>query len=409
MPRAGETPRLKRGLGLGLLTLYGLGTTIGAGIYVLIGSMAGVAGVYAPVSFLVAALLVVFTGLSFAELGSRHPHAAGEAVYVRVAFGREDLALAVGLVTAFAGIVSAAAIINGATGYVQELVPLPRAAVLLAIAGGLALVAAWGIVESSLMIALITLLETAGLIAVILAGALGTPDLFARLPELVPPPSVEAWGAILASALLAFFAFVGFEAMVNLAEEVKDVARTLPRAILLTLVITSLLYGAIACVAVLAVDPAELAASSAPLALVFERASGLSSAPFSAVAAIATVNGALVMMIMATRVVYGLAQQGNLPAPLGRVNARTRTPLVATALVAVVVAFIALALPLATLARASSALMLAIFMLMNLTLLALKRRGPPPAGALDLPRWIPASGLLASGGFLAQQLWTRVF
>lgn len=155
-------------------------------------------------------------------------------------------------------------------------------------------------------------------------------------------------------------------------------------------------------------SPGELAASTAPLALVFERATGLSPAPFAVVAGVATVNGVLVLVIMASRVLYGLARQGNLPARLGHVWTRTGTPVAATVLVCLAVLAGALSLPIALLAQASSMLTLTSFTLVNIALIALKRRYPAGTGGFRVPFWWPWAAALASGGVLAAELWRLV-
>jgi amino acid transporter len=246
-----------------------------------------------------------------------------------------------------------------------------------------------------------TLIEGAGLVLVIWVGS----DAPAARPldpaELVPPLDAALWAGVLAGSFLAFYAFIGFEDMVNVAEEVKDVTRTLPRAIVLTLAITTLLYVALAVVAVRALPVAELAASEAPLALIYERSTGSAPVAIGAIALIATVNGALIQVIMASRVLYGLAAQGLLPATLGRVNRLTRTPLIATALITALVLVLAIALPITPLAQAASAITLSIFALVNLALWRVKRRDPQPLGILVIPSWVPVFGFLTSAGFLA--------
>ena len=395
-----ESPPLKRALGLGLLTLYGLGTTIGAGIYVLVGAVAGSAGVHAPLAFLVAAGLAAFTVFSFAELSSRFPKSAGEALYVHAASGKAWLALLVGCLVILAGIVSAAAISRGFVGYLHDFVALPgdlAVPLLIALLTGLAI---WGIAESVAVAAIATLIEVAGLLVVIVAGWRFLPDPATALQSLVPPLEAVAWPGILGGAVLAFYAFIGFEDMVNVAEEVKQPRRTLPRAILLTLGLTTLFYLALVLIAVHAVPLSSLAESPAPLALLFHQTTGASSQIISAIAIVAVLNGALVQIIMAARVIYGLSHQGWLPAALGAVNSRTRTPLRATLLVGGIVLAFALWLPLVTLAQITSLIALTIFAAVNLALLVIKRRGPAPEGAVTYPSWIPAAGLVASASFV---------
>ena len=382
-----------------MLTLYGLGTTIGAGIYVLVGKVAGSAQGFAPVAFLLASLLVGFSALAFAELSARLPRSAGEAVYVHTGFGSRNLALAVGLLVVLAGLVSCATISRGFVGYLQEFVDLPWWMGLVSVVIGLGILAAWGIAESASLAAVLTLIEAAGLFFVIWSGRGALADFPLRWQELVPPLEAGAWLGVLSGAVIAFYAFIGFEDMVNVAEEVRDVKRTLPLAILATLGLTTVIYLLLGVVAVLAVPAADLAASDAPLALIVQRSGG-SGAWISIVAILAVLNGALVQLIMASRVLYGLSNRGWLPPLLGRVHPKRRTPVVATALVTLVALGFALALPLETLARATSLVTLVIFALVNLALWRIKAGDPRPEGVMVFPRWISLCGFLVSGGVL---------
>jgi len=400
--------RLKRSLSLPLLVLYGLGTTIGAGIYALTGKVAGGAGMYAPVAFLVASLMAAFSAFSFAEMSSRYPRAAGEAVYVREGLGWPGFAVAVGLLVTLSGSVSAATMANAFAGYFGELTPVPHWLAVTGFALVLGLVAAWGVNESVAFACVITVIEIAGLVWVVWVARGALADAPMRIAELLPPPDVAAWGGILGAALLAFYAFLGFEDMVNMAEEVVDVHATLPVAIILTLVLTTLLYGLVALTAVLAVSPAELGASEAPLALVFERSAGVRGSAISGIAVLAMVNGALIQVIMAARVLYGLASQGSLPGPLARIHPRTRTPLLATAIITGVVAALGLWLPLVELAAATSVITLAVFASVNLALWRVKLRDPNPAQARVFPMWIPIAGFTVSGAFLLLELAGRL-
>jgi amino acid transporter len=404
-----SAPSLRRGLSLPLATLYGLGTTIGAGIFALIGKVAGHAGFFAPVSFVVAALLATFTALSFAELCARYPHSAGEAVYVEAGLRSPTLALFTGLFVVAAGCVSAAAILNGAAGYIGELATVPRAMAIVILALSLGLLAAWGIRESVMAASLFTVVEIGGLLVVIAVAAPGLSELPQHLGAIVPPFDIRAWHGILLGSLLAFYAFIGFEDMVNVAEEVKTVRRTLPLAIVLTLVITTVLYLALAAVSVMAVPPQELAASDAPMALIFARSAGASPVAISVISLFALLNGALIQIIMASRVLYGLSTQRWLHPGLARIHPRTQTPLVATALSTAVVLVLALWFPIEPLAQAASLVMLTVFAIVNLALWRMKRRAPTPIGIMVVPRWIPFVGFLISAGFVVLVVagWTR--
>ncbi len=395
-----EPSPLRRSLTLTHVTLYGLGATVGAGIYALLGEAAGEAGMLAPLCFVFASLLAAFTALSFGELCARYPRSAGEAVYVREGFGHAGLATTVGLLVVLAGIVSSATIVNALVGYLAEFVSLPRTAAILGAVAVLAVIASWGIGPAVSIAGLITVIEIGGILLVVWAtrGSWVTfPD---RLQEFAPPMSLPGWHGIFSASLLAFYAFIGFEDMVNVAEEVKNVRRNLPLAIVLTLVITTLLYIILSLAAVLAVPPAELAASGAPMALVYERGIGGPSNLISFIGMVALINGVLIQIIMASRVLYGLARQRSLPAVIGWIHPGRRTPLIATGVVTVIIAALALWFSLGPLARATSLITLAIFALVNLSLVRIKRRDPTPEGLFAAPSFVPILGATASAGVL---------
>ncbi len=403
-PRAGH-PALRRALTLPLLTLYGLGVTVGAGIYVLIGAAAAEAGVHAPVSFLIAAGVVAFTAFSYAELATRFPVSAGEAAYVQAGFGARWLALAVGLMVALSGIVSASAVAIGAASYLTQLTGLavPLLTVLVVLAMGL--IAFWGIAESVTVAGVITVIEILGLLAVIGWSTLDGEPAVVPLSDLVPPMEAAAWTGIGAASLLAFFAFVGFEDMANVAEEVIDPVRAIPRAIVLTLLLATLLYVLTAAAVVTAIPLADLAGSAAPLALVFATAPPVIADGFALIAIVATVNGILIQMIMASRVIFGLADRRVLPEFLSRVSPRTRTPGPATALVVGIVILLTQALPIGALAQWTSQIVLSVFVVVNLALIRLKLRGVRAEGAcFRVPLAVPVLGVVTSLGLFASAL-----
>jgi amino acid transporter len=403
-------PGLKRVLSTPLLTLYGLGVTIGAGIYVLVGETAAVAGVYAPISFLVAAAVVVFVALSYAELAVRMPVSAGEATYVRRGYNSRTMSILVGLLVTATGVVSAAAVAIGAAEYVKVLLPVPTNLIIFVIVAVLGLAAAKGILESVSVAALFTLIEIGGLAFAIYSGVSINPQFVASLPTLLPPLEFGAWTGIFAAGLLAFFAFIGFEDMVNVAEEVKRPAKTIPRAIILTLIITTLIYVAVVSVVVLTVPMDTLAGSDAALSLLFGQQSEASSVVFTCIAILATMNGVLIQMIMSSRVLYGLAAQGALPGWLAKLGASTRTPLNATGLVVVIILLLALAFPINILAELTSQIVLATFILVSSALVAIKIRDRRLGSEVlrpefSVPIWVPligatASALLLFTGFL---------
>lgn len=396
--------KLHRTLGLPLLVLYGLGTVVGAGIYAVIGEVAAGAGVYTPLTFLVASVMALFSAMSLAELSARYPKSAGEAVFVREGFGSQPLSTLVGLLVVLSGIVSAATIVNGAVGYVQDLVSLDRALIVIGLVVLLGIIASLGVGQSVGIAAVISVIEVGGLLLVIWSGRgelAGLPEVFASAPPL--DGSIVTTG-ILGGALLAFFAFIGFEDMVNMAEEVKDPVRTMPRAILLVLVLSSTIYLVLSLVIVASMDLDALRESKAPLADVFAHTSGLDGSAISMVAILAIINGGLIQIIMGARVIYGLTEQGSLPKVLGRINPVTRTPVIATVIVAGIVLALALTGTLSGLASVTSMLLLTVFTLINLALLRIKARGPSPDGVPDYPKLVPLLGALISGGFVVWKL-----
>jgi len=386
-------PALRRRLGLPLLVLYGTGITIGAGIYVLIGTVAGHAGAYAPWSFVLAAVVMALTVASYAELSTRFPVSAGEAAYVKAAFNSRILSTSTGLLTIAIGVVSSSAVVLGSAGYIQQFTDLPQWLVVVAVVMTLSAVAAWGILESVLLASLFTLIEVGGLLAIIAAAVHMDLPIVSALAQPLPP-NFETLAGIGFASLLAFFAFIGFEDLVNVVEEVKVPHRDIPRAMVLTLLISTILYVAVAAIAVGAVPVDRLASSPAPLSLVFREVAGVSPVTISIIAIVATLNTILAQMTMSARVIYGMARHGDLPRIAGRVHARTATPLVATALIAASVIALALAVPFERLAEGTSLATLVVFALVNLSLLRLRHRGVrSPGPHVRVPVWVPAAGL----------------
>jgi basic amino acid/polyamine antiporter, APA family len=405
----GRPVTLKRSLTLWNAVLYGLGVTIGAGIYVLIGPAAARAGMHAPLAFLGAALLMVPTAASFAELASRMPVAASEAAYVRAGFGSVWAGRVIGLLVIAIAIVSSAAISVGSAGYIRVFLDLPQSILIAAVVVAMGGVAMIGIKESVTFAGIMTLIEVGGLLIIVAAGFLVEPGTVTRLPEIwTGVASVPILVGLLSASLLAVFAFIGFEGIVNVAEEVERPQRNLPRAIFVTLALTTILYCLVAWVARVAVGAKDLGGTDAPLALAFSRLTGWSPLTMSAIAIIATMNGIIVQMIMASRVIYGLSAEGGLPAALGAVNPRTRTPIRATAVTLVVVLLLALLLPLERLADITSRITLVMFAIINLALVAVKmRETEPPPGIFLAPLWVPIVGFALTLLFLLADLFVQ--
>jgi len=371
---------------------------------VLVGEVAGIAGMHTPLAFVVAAAVAAFTAFSYAELAARHPASAAEAVYVQEGFGRPWLSMLVGALVLFAALASAGALANGFAGYLRLFVGMPAWLAILALLLALGALAAWGIRESARAAAAATLIEIGGLFLVVAVSGESLLALPQRLPELAPPAQAGAWPGIFLAAFVAFFAFIGFEDMSNVAEEVIEPERTMPRAILLALAIATVLYLLVSLAAVLALSRDELAGAEAPLALMYAKATGREPVFIGVIALFAVVNGALVVLIRAARVLHGMSARGWLPSALGRVHPVRRTPLVATAAVTFAALVLALALPLGALARATSAAILIVFALINLALLRIRHRAPAPPGVRVTPAAVPLAGFVLSLLLLAVQL-----
>ena len=393
---------LKRAISLPLLTLYGLGTTIGAGIFVLTGKVAGEAGVFAPLAFIVASLLAGLAALSFAEMVSRFPESGGEAVYVKEGLGSDRLALLTGSLVIAAGLVSTSAIIVGFSGYLDDLIALPPVAAKIAITILLGLIAFWGVRESVTIAAVVTVVEI-GVLGVIIG--FGVPQLDAEIIGTAVKGQVfdgAAGVGVISGAILAFYAFIGFEDIVNVAEETEDASRVVPRAIVLTLIVTCGLYVLVSVVAVSLSPIAELAASPAPLTFLFERISGLPGEAISVIAIFSVLNGALIQIIMASRVFFGLSRRGWLPGWLSVVHARTRTPANAIMVCVLTVALLATLFPIESLARVTSFITLIIFALVALALIRLKTvSGALPPDRFSVPFWLPVLSVTLIGLLLA--------
>ena len=399
--------RLRRSIGLAGLVLYGLGVTIGAGIYVLVGETVMRAGSYAPAAFMLSAVVMAFTAGSFAELSGRVPQAAGEAVYVEAGFKRGSLTLLVGLAVLVEAMIAAAAITVGAAGYLAELISLPRPLLITAIVVLMATIAAWGIRESVAIAGTMTLIEIVGLLVIIISGISIDPTALMGLPTALSPPLSDtgAIAGVLSASLIAFFAFIGFDDIVNLVEEARAPKRDLPWAIGITLVLVTVIYVLVSFVAIQAVPIAALAETDAPISYLFGELTGLSTFTINLIAIMATMNGVVIILIMAARVTYGMARKGRFPDWLGEVSPRTRTPLKATVLVSGAVLVLALYTPLNVLAETTSGVMLSVFFVVNLALIRLKVFGEPaPECSFTVPLVVPTVGALSCLGLLVGAL-----
>lgn len=400
---------LKRSLSLPLLIFYGMGTILGAGIYVLIGEVAGVAGKAAPLSFLLAAIVAGFTALSYGELSARIPKSAGEAAYLGAAFRSNLPAMLAGYGVIITGMISSATILNGFVGYLGEFITVQREVTITLVMIVLTFTALRGVNQSVWVATIVTILELLGLLIVIgFALKDGIPaGLRTGVPEMFVLDS-GLWSGVFMGAFLAFFAYIGFEDIVNMAEEVKNPRRNLPRAIIWSLIIATFLYLVVALLAVNIVPPQQLAKSSAPLAEIISavQTDALETRKLiSFISLVAIINGALIQLIMASRVMYGMARQGLAPSLFSDIFPKWQTPLKATLIIGFLVTIIALSFKLLTLALATSMITLSVFCLVNIALIRLKAQPPKPSSShISYPLIIPWLGLLLSLALLVMQI-----
>ena len=396
--------RLRRSLGLGALVAYGVGDILGAGIYALVGKIAGIAGNASWLAFSVALGVAALTALSYAELGSRYPRSGGEAYFCQRAFRSPALALIVGWLVFCSGMVSLATVSHAFVGYLVNFLSsapshLVYAAILCLFLLAIGAINFCGIRQSSQANMVCTAIEIFGLLLVLVLGLIFLTQASAR-PHTEPATSNwPAVGMLGQAAAVAFFAFIGFEDMVNVAEEVRSPRRNLPLAILLSLVIAGTIYVAVVWVATSVTPSADLAQSDAPLLLVVQRAApNFPTWLFTPIALFAVANTGLLNCIMASRLLYGMSKQNLVPASLSYLDPRTDTP--SWSILVVLVTAIALALSgtLVHLAGTTSALLLIVFFLVNASLLVVKIRDPGRRAHFAVPILLPIFALLATGG-----------
>jgi APA family basic amino acid/polyamine antiporter len=374
-------PTLRRDLGLFEVAVYGVGLILGAGIYAVLGEAAGVAGDALPTSFVVAAVVTSFTGLSYAELASRFPRGEGDYVYVREALGSKRLAETVAFLRVFVGAVSAAAVALAFAGYLQTFVPAPTVPVAVGLVVLASVVNVWGIDVSAKLNLLFTVAEVAGLAVVIWFGRAtwGTVAVF-EAPFGVP--------GVVEGAFLAFFAYLGFGSIVNVAEETEDPTRTIPRAIVLAIAVTTVFYVLVALSAVGVVDWRALGESASPLSLVARAAGGeRAAAVVGAIALTSTANTVLILLVSTSRLVYGVskAEHRSFPSVFARVHAGRRTPYLAVALVGGVTVPFTLLDDLGQVAGLANAGLLVVFVLVNAALLKLRFDAPADRSGFTAP------------------------
>ncbi len=394
--------KLKRSLGLPLVALYGLGNILGAGIYVLVGKVAGFAGTSTTLAFIIAMITAGLTAFSYMELAGRYPVSASVSVYLHKAFGKRWLSVLVGLAMVGGGVASAAALAQGFAGYLSSFISVPTTVASVGLLLILGLIAMKGIGESAKTAALFTCIEILGLALVIWFGRSAFGSL--NPSDIINIDPSVGIGGIVAGSFLAFYAFIGFEDMVNVAEEAKNPRVTMPLAILIALVASTALYLAVVIVSTSIVSPAELATSKAPLTLVYHRSGANGDVILSVIGMVAAVNGVIVQIIMGSRILYGLSKQGWLHSRFSTVHAKHKTPIAATLVVLGFMIAGTLLLPLVSLAQLTSLLVLSIFTLVNVSLIIIQKRSPEHRGYISVPKLVPYSATFLCIGTIVYQI-----
>jgi amino acid transporter len=389
-----------------MLLVFVLGDVLGAGIYALVGVVAGETGGAIWTAFLIATILALLTAFAYAELVTKYPRAGGAAVFVHSAFKLPFFTFMVAFAVMCSGIASAATLARAFAGdYFSAFIDLPVVLVALAFLLVVALINFRGISESVKLNMVLTLIEVTGLVLIILIGIAalvagqGEPSRNLEFPE-----GSNVALAILGGAALSFYALIGFEDSVNVAEETRDPARTFPRALFGGLLIAGVVYLLVTFTASMVVPTAQLTESDGPLLEVVQQGPlGIPTRAFALIALLAVANGALINLIMASRLVYGMANQGIVPAPFSRVHRTRRTPYVAIVFTTALAMLLATVGDLSDLAGTTTTLLLLVFIAVNVAVLVLKRDRVAHAH-FQTPKVIPILGILIIAVLLVQRV-----
>lgn len=393
------------------ILFYGLGSMLGAGVYVLIGKAAGVLGNAVWLAFVAAMVAALLTGLSYASVGSRYAKAGGAAYVTQRAFRKNWLSYAVGIAVMMSGLTSMA---TGLQAIAENLIPAgnPFLAKMLAIVGALLLgsIIYRGIRESMWANLFCTFVEVGGLLFIIAVGA----GYWGKVDYFEVPPSAAGSGlagisaiVILQGAVLTFFSFIGFEDILNISEEAKDPRRSIPFGLVGAMIVATLVYMAVAITAVSVLPWQELAASPAPLMEVAKRAApwfnGIEHL-YLFITIFSIANTALLNYLMGSRLLYGMANQKLIPRFFGKIHSVRRTPHVAIFALFAIVSVLIVAGGVKQLAEATALLLLSVFIVVNLSLVVLKLRPGEPKGGFEVPVFVPILGALVCGILIASRI-----
>lgn len=385
--------KLARELGLFETIFYGVGIILGAGIYVLVGKAAGLAGNMAWLAFFIGSLIAAFTGLSYAELSSIFPKAGGEYVYTEEAFGRR-LAFLVGWLIIVGGVIASATVALGFAGYFKALFNIPIIPAAIALVAILSVINWIGIKESAFFNVVFTAIEAGGLVLIIWIGRkfIGAVN-YTQLPE-------TGLTGVMASAALIFFAYLGFEDLVRLSEETKNPTKTIPKALIISIIVTTILYVLVAISAVSVLDYKVLGESTAPLADVASAALGPNAFfLLSIIALFATANTVLILLIATSRLVYGMACDNALPfKSLAKVHPKTQTPTLAIILTMIFTAVFVFFKDVTVVASLTDIALFLTFIVVNLALIWLRYKLPNKRRPFKSPLNIGNFSVLAALG-----------
>lgn len=367
---------LKRAITPKLLLFFIVGDVLGGGIYALVGEVGAKTGGAIWSAFLLALVMAAFTAGSYAELVSKYPHAGGAALYVHRAFKNRFISFIVAFAVILSGITSASALARGFGGdYLGEFVDIKIVFGALLLLAAITLVNLRGIAESVKLNVGFTVVEIGGLLLIVTIAVVA---LFqgdaepGRAFEFKEGSSIFA--AALAGGALAFYALIGFEDSVNVAEETREPSKTYPKALFMGLGIAGVLYFLVTVGASIVVPTNDLASSDGPLLEVVRQGPlGIPEKVFSAIGLLALANGALINMIMASRLLYGMAREGVVPSPLGIVGSARRTPWVSILFVTAISAILIITADLEKLADTTVALLVCVFIVVNASVLYLRR------------------------------------
>jgi len=317
--------KLKRSLGLFETTCYGVGIILGAGIYALLGTGAGIAGNLLWLSFIIAAVIAIFTGLSYAELSSICPKEAAEYNYTKKAFKRKSISFIVGWIMIIAGIIAAATVSLGFANYFSHIFGTPIVPTAIALVAILSIINFVGIKESAKLNIIETAIEFFGLLIIIV---LGFSFIGKNINYFEAPNGLTG---VFSAVLVIFFAYIGFEGVVNISEETKNPVKTIPKALILSIVISTILYILVSISALSVMGWQQLSQSKAPFSDIANVAApNLNLSLLMAVIALfATSNTVLIELIITSRIFYGIAKDGSLPKSLSKINSKRKTPHIA--------------------------------------------------------------------------------